>query len=340
MKAAVFYNKQQIKIIDVELRPLEQGEVLVKVHACGVCGTDVHIYEGAEGSATVTPPVILGHEFSGEIVEIAAGVKDARSGDRVCIDPNISCGICHYCRNGKIHLCQRLQAVGVTRHGGFAEFCIVPEKQGYKLPTNVSYKQGAMSEPIACCLHGLDLCQIQSGDTVLIIGAGTIGLIMLQLVKNAGAAKIIVSEPVESKRTLALSMGADVAVDPAKESLRARILDNTVDGVNVAIECVGLEQTVEDALVSACRGGTVMLFGLTHPDCQVPLKPLDVFKRELTIRSSFINPNTQERAVRLLAAGKISVDKLISETVPIEKIEEVLSDKNRQTRGKVLIGEW
>jgi len=337
MKAAVFYGKKDIRIEEVKLRSFNNGEVLVKVHACGVCGTDVHIYEGAEGSATVSPPVILGHEFSGEICEVASGVQDLKIGDRVCIDPNIFCGKCHYCRNGKIHLCQRLQAIGVTRHGGFAEYCIVPETQVYKLPDNVSFEQGVMTEPIACCLHGIDLCNIQSGDTVLIIGAGTIGLIMLQLVKTGGPAQIFVSEPVETKRNLALSLGADIVCNPQTENFNSFISENTRDGVDIAIECVGLKQTVKNAIVSAARGGTVMLFGLTHPDCEAPLKPLDVFKRELTIKSSFINPFTQARAVQMLGAGRISVKELISETVPIEKIEQVLSDKNRQGSGKVII---
>lgn len=337
MKAAVFHNQYNIKIEDIQLRSLEPGEVLVKVRACGVCGTDVHIYEGAEGSATVAPPVILGHEFSGEIHEVAGGVKDLKPGDRVCIDPNIFCGTCHYCRNGNVHLCQRLNAIGVTRHGGFAEYCIVPETQAYKLPDNVSFKEGAMGEPIACCLHGLDLCDIHTGDTVLIIGGGTIGLIMLQLVKAAGASRIFVSEPVEEKRNLALSLGADLVVNPQTEDFSNFISENTIDGVDVSIECVGLRQTVENAIAAACRGGNVMLFGLTHPDCQVPIKPLDVFKRELTIRSSFINPFTQARAVELLGSGRVSVRELITKTLPIDKIEEAFSSENREGSGKIII---
>jgi len=177
MKAAVFYGVKDLRLEEVPLRKLRSDELLVKIHACGVCGTDVHIYEGAKGSATVYPPVVLGHEFSGEIVEIGNGVRQLKVGDRISVDPNIFCGQCHFCQKGNVHLCENLQAIGVTRNGGFAEYAIVPEKQAYKLPDNLSYEEGAMGEPVACCLHGIDLSGIKHGDKVLIVGAGTIGLL-------------------------------------------------------------------------------------------------------------------------------------------------------------------
>ncbi|UCE05423.1 MAG: zinc-dependent alcohol dehydrogenase family protein [bacterium] len=340
MKAAVFYEKRDIRIQDFKLRKLKGGEVLLKVHACGVCGTDVHIYEGAEGSATAFPPVILGHEFSGEVCETGDDVKDVKIGDRVCVDPNIFCGKCHYCRKGKVHLCERLTAIGVTIHGGFAEYCIVPESHLYILPDNVSYEEGAMGEPIACCLHGIDLSGISPGDTVLIIGGGTIGLIMLQLAKIAGAARLILSEPVKEKRNLALKLGVDFVVDPVNENFEGTIKKHTCGGVDIAIECVGIKQTMEQAIQSACKGGTVMMFGLTPPDCEISLKPFDVFKRELTIKSSFINPFTQARAVELLASGRLKVNDLISNVVPLDNIAELFENENLRKKGKIIVKPW
>jgi len=337
MKAAVFYGKRDLRIQDIELKKLAGEEVLLKVHACGVCGTDVHIFEGDEGSATVYPPVILGHEFSGEIVEIGNEVSNLKIGDRVSVDPNIFCGKCHYCRNGKVHLCERLTAIGVTVHGGFAEYCIVPEKQVYELPDDVSYEQGAMGEPIACCVHGIDLCMIKPGDSVLIIGGGTIGLIMLQLAKIAGAAQLIVSEPVKKKRDLALNFGADIVIDPINENLNHVINKQTRDGVDVAIECVGIKQTMEQAIQSACRGGRVMMFGLTAPTCEIPLKPFNMFRRELTLKSSFINPFTQARAVKLLGSGKLKVKELMSDIVPLKDIVQVFEKEDSRLKGKVII---
>lgn len=337
MKAAVFYGTRDLRIQDFALRKPNNEEVLLKVHACGVCGTDVHIYKGAEGSAAVFPPIILGHEFSGEICETGSNVKDLRIGDRVCVDPNISCGKCCYCRKGQVHLCQRLAAIGVTLNGGFAEYCIVPEKQVHRLPANVSFEEGALAEPIACCLHGVDLSGIQPGDQVLILGGGTIGLIMLQLVKHAGAAKIILSEPEAKKRELALMLGASLVLDPIRYNLNDFIQSHTTDGVDLAIECVGIKLTMEQALQAVRRGGSVMLFGLTPPDCEIPIKPFDLFKRELTIKSSFINPFTQSRAVALLGSGGVNVKDIITETVPLDDILKIFNEETFREKGKVIV---
>ena len=337
MKAAVFRGIRDLQIQEYPLRKLNHGEVLLNVHACGICGTDVHIYEGDEGSAVVDPPVILGHEFSGEVCEIAPDVETIRVGDRVAIDPNIHCGKCSYCRKGKIHLCQNLSAIGVTMDGGFAEYCLVPEKQVYKLPDHVSFEQGALVEPIACCLHGIDLADINSGDQVLIIGGGTIGLIMLQLVKNTGAAKTILIEPIANKRELALKHGADLVVDPLKDDLQEFIYQHTGDGVDVIIECVGIKTTMEQAVQAARRGGTVMMFGLTSPNCEVVIHPFDIFRRELTIKSSFINHFTQARAVELLSSGRINVTDLIAETISLEQLDQVFKNKGLRQTGKIIV---
>jgi L-iditol 2-dehydrogenase len=337
MQAAIFYGIRDLKIQDVKLRKLISHEVLLKVHACGICGTDVHIYEGAEGSAAVFPPVILGHEFSGEVCEVGDDVKNIKIGERVCIDPNIYCGKCYYCRNGQVHFCHQLTAIGVTIDGAFAEYCIVPENQVYRLPENVSYEEGALSEPIACCLHGIDQSESSPGDTVLIIGGGTIGLIMLQLAKITGAAKLLLSEPVSEKRELALKLGADVVLDPVRENFDQAVQSHTKNGVDIVIECVGRKETMEQAVHSARRGGTIMMFGLTPPNCEIPLKPFDVFRRELTIKSSFINPFTQARAVELLGSGRVKVKELISQVVSLENLIRIFEKDNVRKIGKVVI---
>ncbi len=337
MKAALFYGKGDIRVEDIELSALNPGEVLLKVHACGVCGTDVHVYEGAKSSAAVNPPVILGHEIAGEVVELAMDVRHVRIGDRVSVDPNIFCGGCYYCKAGKTHLCQNLRAVGVTQHGGFAEFTIVPENQLYPLADHVSFEEGALSEPLACCLHGIDLAGIKSGDRVLIIGGGTIGLIMVQLAQHAGAAEIIVSEPETIKWELARSFGADYLINPSTQKLQSEIRQLTGEGVDVAIECVGIGETMLQAVQATCRGGTVLMFGLTPPDCEIPLKPFDVFKNELTIKSSFVNPFTQSRAVRLLETGKIRVKELIAGVKPLADLKDVMEGKDTGNGGKIII---
>ena len=173
-------------------RQLFETEVLVKVGACGVCGTDVHIYHGDKGSAEVGPPVVLGHELSGTIVETGAGVKKLKCGDRVAIDPNQYCGECHYCKAGKKQLCENLYAIGVNRDGGFAEYCYVPEAQCFLLDNRVPLEHGAMAEPLACCIHGVDRAKIRLGDTVLVIGGGAIGLEMAENLTKLGVRSSII----------------------------------------------------------------------------------------------------------------------------------------------------
>jgi len=226
--------------------------------------------------------------------------------------------------------------IGTTCHGGFAEYVIAREKQVYKFSDKLSFEEAAMTEPLSCCLHGIDLCNIKVGDTVLLIGGGPIGLIMMQLAKYAGAAQIIVSEPVAEKRDLAKKLGADIVVDPVNEDLQ-EVLKNCCKNVDIVIECVGRTNTMEDAIRYAGKGATVMLFGLTSPDAKMNILPYEIFKKELHITASYINPYTFERALKLLESGKIDVKSIITDIVPLDDITKVFTDSSYRRRGKVLI---
>lgn len=337
MKAAVFHKKFDIRVEEVKKPIPNPDEVLIKVEACGVCGTDLHIYEGAEGAAKTTPPTILGHEFSGVVHEAGKEVKSVKVGDRVCVDPNDMCGGCYYCRNGKAHFCENMIGIGTTVNGGFAEYCTVREKQVYKIPGNLSFEEAAMAEPLACCLHGMDLTGATTGHTVMVIGGGTIGLIMLQLAKISGASTLILVEPVAVKRELGVKLGADITIDPGNQSIDEILHSFSIKSIDVAIECVGLKNTMQDAVKYVGKGGTAMLFGLTNPDCEIPLMPFDVFKREITIKASFINPYTQKRAVSLLGTRKIDVKSLISDIVRLDGINKVFETNEYKGRGKIIV---
>jgi L-iditol 2-dehydrogenase len=338
MKAAVFHGKNDLRLEEVNAPVPGKDEVLVKVMACGVCGTDRHIYEGAEGAAKCEPPTILGHEFSGIVYKTGENVKSVKPGDRVCVDPNDMCGKCYYCRDGKAHFCENMIGIGTTVNGGFAEFCAVREKQVYPISNNLSFEEGAMAEPVACCIHGMDLTQVRLGDTVMIIGGGTIGLIMLQLAKISGASLLIVSEPVKAKRDMAKRYGADITIDPFNEDISTVLDLNSIKHIDKTIECAGLKSTMLDAVNFAGRGGTVMMFGLTDPDQEIPLKPFDVFKREITIKASFINPYTQRRAITLLESGKINVRDLITHKIFLDDINKVFEDEElKRSGGKIII---
>lgn len=337
MKAAVFHGKNDIRVESVKVRKPGINEVAIKVEACGVCGTDLHIYEGAEGAAKCEPPTILGHEFSGVVYETGEGVKTLKPGDRVCVDPNNMCGGCYYCKIGKAHFCENMIGYGTTTHGGFAEFCTVHKKQVYKIGESLSFEEGAMAEPIACCIHGMDLIGVKQGDVVVIIGGGTIGLIMLQLVKLSGASTIIMIEPVESKRKTALKSGADIAINPFTQQVPEVLNSNGIKNADVVIECVGRKETMINAIEYAGKGGTAMLFGLTEPLCTIPFMPFELFKKEVTVKASFINPYTQDRAVSLLKSGRLNVKDLITDIITLDNINKVFGDNYYRSRGKIII---
>ena len=244
MIGAYFLGNKTIETRQLNFPEPGEGEVLLRVCACGVCGTDVHIYQGGKGSAEVTPPVILGHEFSGYIEKIGPGVEGLKVGQLVTVDPNIYCGKCLPCRQGQKQMCHHMGAVGVNRDGGFADYCLAPYAQCVVVPEGTDPELAAMAEPIACCLHGIDRAGIRPGENVLVVGGGTIGQIMLQLARKAGAAKVILSEPVEKRRALALELGADAAIDPIHENLNERLYEILgCEGADVVIECVGHPKT-------------------------------------------------------------------------------------------------
>ncbi|WP_300758749.1 zinc-dependent alcohol dehydrogenase family protein [uncultured Brachyspira sp.] len=336
MRAAVFYEKHKIIVEDLDIREPNDDEVLVKVKYCGVCGTDVHIYEGAKGSTDVNPPRILGHEFSGQVEKIGKNVTKVKIGDKVAIDPNDYCNNCYYCNNAKKHLCSSMTAVGVSLNGGFAEYALVKENLVFKVADSVSYESAAMTEPISCCLHGIDLMNINQGDTVMIVGTGNIGLIMIQLVKYKGAVNIIAVEPVEKRRERAKKYGANIVIDPVNDSTENILKENNIFNIDKVIDCAGKIQTAEYSIKYAGKGAEVMLFGLTSPDDELKIKPFELFQREITIKTSFVNPYAFERVIHLLEANIINVSDIITDIIELENINDVFTKKLYLKDGKVL----
>lgn len=338
MIGSYFLGQKKLKTREIPSHILNKKEVLVKVAACGICGTDVHIYHGSKGSVEVQPPVILGHEFSGIVTDIGSEVSAISIGDHVTIDPNVYCGQCEYCRDGKKQLCSNLIAFGVNRNGGFADYCYVPESQCYTLSKNIPLEAGAMAEPLACCIHGIDRLKINVGKNVCIIGGGPIGLIMVQLSKLAGAAKVILSEPVEKRREIGLSLGADAVINPLEESIEKAIqrILNT-EGADYVIECVGNVIATSQTFMAARRGASILLFSVPQSGSQYSLQMEEVFHKELTILGSMINPDTHLRAVQLINSGKIQLLELITHRFPIEKLEDAIAQQLSKDSLKVII---
>jgi len=336
MRAAVYYGKHDLRVINVPMPECGPKDVRIKLMYCGVCGTDHHIYNGDGGAVPVPKGTIIGHEFSGLVDAVGSSVSLFEPGDRVSADPNDWCGECYYCLSGKAHFCTNMKGYGTTYPGGFAEYVCVPEKQVYHLPDVLALRIGSQSETTSCCVNGIDLCGIKAGSNVLIIGAGPIGLMMLQLARHCGAGRIIISELIPEKRALALKLDADLAVDPANEDLR-EILNKEFSNTDCVIEAAGTKGTQSAAIDLAGKTGTVMLFGLVAPDTTITIKPFEVFNRELKITSSFINPYTFGRAIGLLAGKRVVLDDIISDVVPLEEINRVFTDPYFRSRGKVLV---
>lgn len=337
MKSAVFYGKHDLRVEEHEMPKVEPKDILIQVKACGVCGTDVHIYEGDKGAAEVTPPTILGHEFAGVIAEVGTEVHGYKAGDRVCIDPNCYCGACESCRNGVAHYCEHMIGYGTTVNGGFAEYCAVNERQVYLLGENTTFEQGAMTEPVACCLHGMDMCEIRPGHQVVVIGGGMIGLLMLQLARLAGAAKVVLLEPVAAKREVGKKLGADICIDPIHEDVKERLQAEGMTWVNTVIECVGRPSTIEQAIDIAGNKAVVMMFGLTKPDETISVKPFRIFQKELELKASYINPYTQKRALDLIDSGRLDVSSMVYKVCGLDALEDVLSKPELRANGKYII---
>jgi len=338
LKAAVFYGKDNIKVQERPKPKNEERDVLINVAAAGVCGTDIHIYKG---EWKVPTPLILGHEFSGTIEEIGGKVTKIQIGDRVVAEPNIICGECKYCLIGeRNYFCEKLEAIGVTRDGAFAEYVSVPEKNVYILPDNISLNEAALIEALACCIRGIENVQIKTGDAVAIVGAGPIGLILLQLAKISGASLVIQIDMIENRLELAKKLGADYTIN-IKERDSVDVVMAVTDGygVDVSIEAVGNPQAIEQAFKLVRRGGRLNIFGVSPQDAVWNLKPFELYDKELTITSSYRSPFTFERAIKLVASGRIKLKPLITHQYNLNEIKTALYIAEKKVEGaiKVLI---
>lgn len=309
-------------------------DLLVRVEASGICGTDRHLYHG---EFPCRPPVTLGHEFSGIIEAMGSQVTGLALGDRITGDPNIACGRCARCHEGKVNLCEGLQAIGIHRDGGLAEYVIVPQKQAFLLPAMLNPAYGAFCEPLACCIHGIDVAAIKAGSSVLVLGGGVIGLLTVQLARLAGATAVILSTRQKSKRDLAMQLGATATIDPSGADIFAEVNRLTSGGADVVLECAGVPETIEQAPKLAKPGGAVVIVGVVAQGTKIAYEPFDLLFREVTIKTSFLNPFTHRRAADLIAAGHIEIEPLISRRISLDEAPRVIANPPAPGEVKVLI---
>jgi 2-desacetyl-2-hydroxyethyl bacteriochlorophyllide A dehydrogenase len=316
MKALVVQRPKEVAIGDWEDPIPGELDAVVAVASCGVCGTDRHI---AEGSYPATYPNVLGHEISGTVVAVGSGVDRVARGDRVAVDPNIADHECSACRRGDVHLCENLSAIGVTRPGGMAPRVLVPQSQLYRLPEKLSLDDAAFAEPLSCIVHGLERVHVQSGGTAAILGAGSVGLLAIQAVREIGAASVIVSEPSALRRDRAEALGADEVYTP--EMMEH---DSHSEEYDLVIDCSGTPEAVTTAVRLARRGADILLFGVAPKGAKVPLEPYELYRKELRLVASNINPFTMEKAIALLAAGTVKVDGIVTHAVGLGDLPKLL----------------
>lgn len=314
----------------LETRPVPEpgpGDVVVAVRAAGICGTDRHLFLG---EFPCTPPVTLGHEFAGHVVARGAGVEIAE-GALVTCDPNIACGACAPCRAGRPNLCPNNVAIGLGRDGGFAQFAVIPAHRAIVLPDATDPRHAAMAEPLACCLHGTDRAAIRQGERVIVLGGGVIGLLTLQLCALAGAEAMLVTRHPD-KRALALALGAAVTAGSVDEAARL-----WPGGAAAVMECAGVTETVEAAPRLAAAGGRAVILGVMPRGAKVAVDPFDLLFREVDLIPAFINPFTQGRAAALIAAGRLTLDPLVTRTIPLAEAAEAVANPARPGEVRVIV---
>nr|MDO8114002.1 zinc-dependent alcohol dehydrogenase family protein [Candidatus Sigynarchaeota archaeon] len=324
MKAAIIKEKRVLKVENVDKPKITDNEVLVKVKASGVCGTDVHVYEGEIPIAKL--PVIPGHEFCGVVEEVGKAIKDIKIGDRIAVEPNLFCGQCHFCRTGKKHFCENWAAVGLTRSGGFAEYCAVPRQAVYKIEDSLSFNDAAFFEPTACVLHGIERSHAKLGDTVVVMGAGSIGLIYTQALKAVGVKSVIICDIDDNKLKIAKSLGAEKTLNSKKDDVVKIVKEMTYGlGAEVVIDAAGAEQTLNLAFSLVQNCGSIVVFGVPPENLKLPVKMYDIYRREVSVIGSFTNPPpTNEQALKLMATGRIKYDQLVTHPVSLDQVESAI----------------
>jgi L-iditol 2-dehydrogenase len=318
MKALMLTRYRNLEMAEVPTPEMGAAEVLVRVAACGICGSDVHGYDGSSGRRI--PPLVMGHEAAGVVEAVGSAVKNFAPGDRVTFDSTVYCGECANCKRGDVNLCDRRQVLGVScgdyrRAGAFAEFVAVPARICYQLPENLEFAEAAMLEAVAVAIHAVKLGQVGANDSALVIGAGTIGILTLQALRAAGCKRVFVTDVDERRLAMASQLGA-VEILLSDSGLQERVLQVTGgEGVDVALEAVGRNETVAAAIDATRKGGTAVLIGNITPQVTIHLQK--VVSRQIRLQGSCASAGEYPQAIEWMASGAINVKPLISAVVPL-----------------------
>ncbi len=321
MKALLLSEYKKLNLVEMPVPAIGPEDLLVQVKACGICGSDIHGYDGSTGRRK--PPLVMGHEAAGIVTAVGASVTGFAEGDRITFDSTVSCGRCPSCRRGRINLCESRQILGVScdefrRHGAFAEYVVVPYNIAYQLPDELSFEHAAMIEAVSIAVHAANRTPHQMGDSCVVVGSGMIGLLCIQAVRLAGFATVIAVDLDDQKLALARSMGADHSLNAKNCDVPAEVYKLTNGrGADAALEVVGGTKTVNSAIMSVRRGGAVTLVGNLSPTVDIPLQP--IVNRELTLLGSCASNGEIPQCIEYLKRGLINVKPMITATAKLEE---------------------
>lgn len=330
MKAVVIEEPNRMTVGSIEDPVPAAGEAVIKVEACGICGTDIHVLLGE--FAPTRYPIVPGHEFCGEVVAVAPDVHNVKTGDFVAVDPSLFCGKCRQCRLGRFNLCENWNAIGVgSANGACAEFVAVPSANAFRLPPGMPRHWGALVEPLSCAVHGLDQVDLQVAEDYLIYGAGTMGLLLAQLAKDSGASRVDMVERNPHRHVLAKRLAADRVAVSADELDRPQ-------GWDVVIDATGVVPAIEDGLRRVARGGTFLMFGVANADATATFSPFRVYNDEIKIIGSMAVLHSFERALTLLAKGVIDCEAMITNRFPLDQYQGAIDTFLSGSGLKVQVG--
>jgi L-iditol 2-dehydrogenase len=321
MKSLLLSAYNQLEIADLPAPVAGPGEVLVRVETCGICGSDVHGFDGSTGRRI--PPIVMGHEAAGTVAGVGPGVQGYANGDRVTFDSTVYCGECSNCARGDVNLCDNRQVIGVScgdyrRHGAFAEYVVVPQRILYHLPEGLSFAEAAMLEAASVALHAVRVSEAAGGETAVVIGAGMIGLLTLQAAHALGCSRVFIADVDATRLSLAKKVGADETLHGSGAELTAEVMKLTGgNGVDITYEAVGRNETVATAIDCTRKGGTVTLIGNIRPEVTLPLQK--VVSRQIRLQGSCASSGEYPQAIELIASGKIQVAPLITAVASLEE---------------------
>jgi len=334
MLAAVFEGEGKLALKEIPVPQIKaEDEVLLEVEAASICGTDVHILEVPPGHPA-TPGTILSHEYVGRVLEIGKGATQFKAGDRVVVDPNLKCGHCSYCKMGMPNMCENMTTLGIFIDGGFAKYNVAPAKALHPISSELPSELAVFAEPLSCVVNATQKLRLHPGESVVVLGAGPIGLLFTQMFKASGAGKILVSEISEYRARFAQESGASRVVNPLKEDLEGVVKEETLLGADVVVDAVGVLFKV--AMGIARRGGQILLFGQNY-QATTEIAQNDITRNEFVILGSFIAKFTFPSTIKIIESRVLDLEKLITHRLPLSEIHRGIKAMRNQKAIKVVI---